>query len=187
VPDGSDLYVPSEEDLADKYKVVEVNEDYLVDHLLLRFNSHTSQGHGYFKRNEGLNNSDVKKMSKLSTYLSSQVKFRHTKEKRRKNFEFLHKALESSNNLKFKSNDDISSNFYPYLPAEKIEKQLFWQNNVFVPILWRDCIQRETQKDFSLEKNLSENLLPLPVDHRYNTRDMKTILKIIDKHNERTS
>lgn len=182
VPDGSDLYIPDGKSLYEEYEQLSVNESYLVDHLLLRFNGHTQKGYDFFKQNEVLNNSDICKMSLLSTSLLSRVDFSNSIQVRENNFRYLHMALKNSNLLALSLTEKTVSNFYPYLPSQYIGKEVFWNNKVFVPILWEDCIKRNMASDFNYESTLCKKLIPIPIDHRYGLDDMQTIVKIMSTY-----
>lgn len=184
VPDGSDLYVPKRFDFSAAYSEINTNTNFLVDHLILRFNEQTQKGYEYFKKNEQLNDSGQSKMSKLSSSLLSNVDYSAVIETRKSNFKYLHDKLKNLNKLDICDVVGVSA-FYPYLPASPIDKKLFWQQGIFLPSLWLDCINRPVKNTYEVERNISQNLLPLPVDHRYTNEDMARIIELILTHYHR--
>ncbi|MEJ7737938.1 MAG: hypothetical protein WKF97_10965 [Chitinophagaceae bacterium] len=179
VPDGSDLYVPAGYDLLHGYDALADNTGFLTDHLIMRFNGDTEKGYPYFKQNEVLNDSALFKMSKLSACLLSHVDFNATIQVRKRNFNYLHDRLKSTNLLDVGDANDPAPVFYPYLPAQLFEKKKFWDKKLFVPVLWTDCINRKLSDQFQWEEKISNYLLPLPVDHRYGKSDMNNLLSLI--------
>ncbi len=179
VPDGSDLYVPDGYTLTEKYQQLANNTQFITQHLIDRFNGDTQHGYEYFKQNEVLNGGDVYAASKLTQYLSSHINYKDAITKRKKNFDYLHKRLKQSNQLNIGNLTGVPM-LYPYLPYNFIEKKELWRKNIFVPILWDDCINRENAADYPFEKKLSNLLIPIPVDHRYNITDMDYILNYLE-------
>lgn len=179
VPDGSDLYVPTGYDLDKAYHSLPVNQDYLTDHLIARFNGNARKGYPYFQQNELLNGDGPAKMSALTAHLLSRVDFEQVMEVRKANFNYLHHHLNDINQLPVSGCPAGVPFFYPYLPQHTIEKEKLWAANLFVPVLWPDCLQRKESVHYPLERELSEHLLPLPIDHRYSFLQMDIMLSHI--------
>jgi hypothetical protein len=179
VADGSDLYVPKEVNLGREYEKLLENTNFIVDHLLLRSSGQTQHGYKHFKKNETLNNSDLLKMSKFSSTLLSQVNFKGVTNRRKLNFNFMHYALGSTNMFPVHNYAAAVPFFYPYYPNIPIQKEVFWKNNIFIPSLWSDCINRKHKQEFDWERTLSRDLLPLPIDHRYDAADMERIVNCV--------
>jgi len=64
---------------------------------------------------------------------------------------------------------------YPFLPPRPIPARRLHERGIFVPTLWKDCLQRE-QAGFEWERELASNLLPLPLDHRLGEDDIEYVL-----------
>lgn len=179
VPDGSDLYIPNRYDMEDLYQDLPVNEQYITDHLIARFNGNTAQGYPYFQENEVLNGGLPSKMSVLTKYLLSHVNFEKVKAIRIENFHYLHNFLKATNRLDIAVNTSWAPFFYPYLPEQPLDKEKFWAANIFVPVFWKDCLRRHDSEKFKIEKELCEKLIPIPVDHRYSYLHFQHILTFI--------
>ncbi|RDC55820.1 hypothetical protein DU508_16295 [Pedobacter chinensis] len=179
VPDGSFLYTPKETDWLSIYEQLEPNENFLTAHLFARFNGETQKGYPFFQDNEALNGQQISQISKLSSYLLSNIDEQHAINSRKANFGFLHQALKDSNHLPILPSVDSSSSFYPYLPGKLMDKRQFWKLLVFIPNFWNECVQRQGNEQFPTEVYLSEHLIPIPIDHRYQSEDLVRILDII--------
>lgn len=182
VPDGSDLYIPAGHNLENAYNALPVNEHYLTDHLIARFNGNTEKGYPYFQENEVLNGGGPAKMSRLTGYLLSNMDLEKVMAVRKENFNYLYDHLKDLNRLQISICSASTPFFYPYLPPHPIEKKRLWTANIFVPVLWNDCLQRKDSIRYPVEKELSENLVPIPIDHRYSRLEMDTMLEHIKKN-----
>jgi hypothetical protein len=168
VPDGSFLYAPATMPM---HPEVHQNEEYTVDHLLKRFNGQTSEGYTSFVQNEQLCGGPVGRMSKLTEHLLSQVDHASVSEKRRSNYQFLHGLLADINKLDLAADKDSVPMLYPLLLDHAIDKKHLYKKNIFAPTYWTDVLRR-TGDGFAFERYLTENLLPLPIDHRYGQEHM---------------
>jgi hypothetical protein len=129
-------------------------------------------------QNEALCDSILKGISKLSEHLLSHVDYEAAIHQRKQNFHYLHQVLGQNNKLNIDVDADSVPMFYPLLLDYKIDRQQLAMHNLFIPTLWKDVLTRG-KAAYKTEINLSENLLPLPVDHRYNVADMQTICNSI--------
>lgn len=184
VPDGADLYTPRNWDLKEKYRRLYANTIYSIEHLVARFNGRVEEGYDAFIINEELVGVNYDRMSVISHYLLSQVDFESARRRRMVNFNYVHEKLSAGNQLKLGSGPHIAPSYYPYLPARAIEKKHFWAEQLFIPSLWQDCLNRVADRPFGLEKMLSTYLLPIPVDHRYERADLDRIINFILNANE---
>jgi hypothetical protein len=184
VPDGSFLYTPTAIDWTSIYEQFKPNENFLTAHLLARFNGETQKGYPFFQDNEVLNGEQTSKISKLSSYLLSNIDEELAISTRKANFNFLHEMLQESNQLTIIPDKDSSSSFYPYLPDKMIDKVQFWKQQIFIPNFWNDCLKRPENNLFPMEVYLSEYLIPIPIDHRYQSEDFLPILSIIKNSNK---
>jgi hypothetical protein len=172
VPDGSFLYPPGKVYPND---IEARNEAYNFKHLLSRFNAHTREGYSSFQENEILCGGDIKRMSKLSEFLLSNVNFKLCALTRRSNYLYLHNALKTLNIFEAPLVGTGVPMYYPFLLPQTINREALYAQDIFVPTLWNDVLKRDS-KGFETEKLMAKNLLPLPVDHRYNLDDMKRIV-----------
>lgn len=175
VPDGSYLYAPAN---TQPPPASSRNENYIVDHLIKRFNGHTREGYPLFLENEVLGDAEIKQMSTLSEYLLSNIDFEKAAEKRITNFKYLHKILQRENLMSIDLYKDSIPMCYPLLLSTKPNREVFYSNNMFVPTYWADVLHRNIS-GFETAKSLTEKLLPLPVDHRYDLESMEALISIL--------
>lgn len=176
IPDGGIAY---------SSRTIEIDE-FAVDnsydrcsHLLKRLDCNPSFGYNDFRENaEKLSSLPVLRMSKLTKALLMSVDYESVKEKRRKNFSYLHDKLKEFNQFNVPQISSFSCPLvYPFLSPNKDLKQFLISNKVYIATYWPNVL--EWCKEDSLEYNLTENLIPLPIDQRYNEQDMDRIIKLI--------
>src|SRR5262249_19138783 len=94
---------------------------------------------------------------------------------RHENFAFLHDALGAHNRLWMKPSEQVPF-CYPYLPPTPVERSILHGRGFFIPCFWPEVNQR-TQTGFDFERRFSDQLLPLPVDHRYTNSDLRGLVE----------
>jgi hypothetical protein len=174
VPDGSFLYAPGHLELPD---LPVSNESYAVDHLLKRFYGYAREGYAAFQENELLCGGEIAGMSKLTEYLLDSVDYEQVIAKRRSNFEFLHSVFKSTNQLQIVPDDGVPM-FYPLLVNNVPDKKQLAEKNIFIPTFWADVLKRNDAW-FTTSIAITTNLLPLPIDHRYSTDEMKQLASLL--------
>jgi len=118
-------------------------------------------------------------MSKLTDNLLHGIDYERVKEIRTRNYGYLYEYFREVNQLHVQK---IQGAFaYPLLlrNGASIRKQLL-KSKIYIPILWPNVLY-DVEKE-SLEYNYAENILPLPVDQRYNLEDMQLIIDVISKY-----
>ena len=179
VPDGSFLYTTSR-------LPRELERDVSWDrtgHLLGRIDEGASVHHSAFTRNEeALSGTPVRWMSKLTHRILAGVDHSFVRSTRTQNHLFLHAALKEANELAIPGTVAGETTIaYPYLRSGGAKlRQHLWDERIYVPILWPSA--RERTKPGSVEERLVEELIPLPIDQRYSTRDMTRIIRAIERH-----
>jgi hypothetical protein len=112
-------------------------------------------------------------MSKFSQRILSSIDYRHIKETRIQNFQFLHDKLANVNEIKL--GDRYSHFCYPlYLKDGQAYRSKLILNKVFIPQYWKSVLNSEYSNDY--DKLLAQNILPLPIDQRYGLSEMKFII-----------
>lgn len=182
VADGCDLYVPEKTDLKIKYSALSPNTEYSISHLISRFNGNVQEGYNQFVVNEELISRSYNQISTLSKNLLSQVNFSNAQKQRMENFKYVHQQLGYNNTLLINEANTAAPSYYPFVPDRFIDKNFFWQKNIYIPVLWQDCIDRTSNNLFEFEKKLSRYLFPIPVDHRYTPDDLDNILNLINNY-----
>jgi len=181
VPDGAYVYGPEgiASVVASRFRR---NDRYRLEHLVMRLEGRHEVGYPYFRENEQLHDDRVELMSILSERLLSRVDYASVAATRRANFEYLHRRLGGDNTVQadLLSLDEVSVPFcYPFLPKRQVDRRRLWEQQVFVPILWKECLERDGRESFPLEMAISSEMLPLPVDHRYGVADMERMCRAI--------
>jgi len=153
-----------------------------IEPLMMRFELGAEFGYKAHKEvEESLEREPLKKMSKLTQEILTYVDYNLCMKKRRYNFYILNEILQEKNQFKFDNNFlNHSPMVYPFLNFKiDLRKELI-AKKIFVPQWWRSVLT-QVKKD-SLEWSLSEYLIPLPIDHRYNEDDMRSLGSIVLAH-----
>ena len=174
VADGAYLYCKNR--LNEEFSQDESYER--MSHLLKRIDLSAAQGYNDFKTNDdSLINQPIKLMSKLTKAILESVDYNKVAKIRRDNFEFLHKKLKDLNVLSFELDDESVPMVYPFLIKRDGLKQELINNKIFVATYW-PMVKEKAPTD-SFERYLYDYLLPLPVDQRYNTNNLNSIIIFI--------
>lgn len=106
----------------------------------------------------------------------NKVDWENIKERRKQNFFFLHKQLESINKLKIDFETESPFMYPLYVENDTLRSYLI-DREVYVPQWWKSVLgNREASQH---EKELVRYLIPLPIDQRYVRSDMESIAKIV--------
>lgn len=176
VPDGAFLYTEAriEEELPK-------DESFERMHFLLGRYERTAEEFysEYNANNFFLKKEPIKTMSKLTDNLLHGIDYNRVKNIRTCNYGYLYEYFREINQLHLRK---IQGAFaYPLLlpNGASIRKQLL-KSKVYIPTLWPNVLY-EVEKD-SLEYNYANNILPLPVDQRYDLEDMQMIIDMISEY-----
>jgi dTDP-4-amino-4,6-dideoxygalactose transaminase len=118
-------------------------------------------------------------MSEITQMLLRSVDFEFAAERRRGNWKTLHEKLKSTNRFEFSLKDAHVPLFYPYLSHGKELREYLIENKVYVAMYWPGI--KEVVPEDSFEFDLVENMLPLPIDQRYDSEDMREITRLINE------
>ena len=174
VPDGAYLY-------SNKKLEVSFEKDVSFDrcsHLLKRLDSSAEYGYGDFTINDAsLSNQEITEMSILTQTLLSSIDYYECAKKRKRNFNFLNQALQSSNKLEIDILNIGVPMVYPYWSIDKALRQKLLKNKIYTATYW------PTVKHWSLagtlEHRFVDEIVYLPIDQRYDTINLNKIIKII--------
>lgn len=174
VPDGAYLYCDKELD-------EEIEQDYSYDrvaHLVKRIDLSAEDGFKDFRRvDDGLDNQPIRKMSKLTQRMMQGIDYESAAQRRRANYQMLHKALSRENNLELHLEEDAVPMVYPYLlPVEGLREKLI-ENKIFVARYWPNVMDWTKPED--IDYLFAYQMQPLPIDQRYGVDDMNRIISII--------
>jgi hypothetical protein len=177
VPDGGITY-------ADNPIPVELPADHSYDkcaHLLKRHDLTPMDGYNDFKESSHkIASSPLSLISTLTQKMLSSLDYEAIKGRRLSNFTLLHTHLAASNELQMPSLDSISCPMvYPYYTKDLVLRKCLITNQVFVATYWPNVF--EWTKEGEIEYELSKNIIPIPIDQRYDDRDMMRIVEIINQ------
>lgn len=145
-----------------------------VMHLLKRSDGYINDGYIDFKENDRiLGEQPLKLMSQLTYKLMKNINYSYSKKRRLANFHILHKNLRSKlcHNM---SNNDVPM-VYPLLVKNSEIHNIFIENKIYIAKYWNGV------NDIN---NFSDRILAIPLDQRYNERDMNIILMFIKNNTD---
>ena len=175
LPDGAYLYTNKlmgskfEKDIS--YKRCE--------HLLGRVETGAEAHFQTYKENsKSLCNQPIREISNLTQKLLSSIDYNTIADIRRQNFNYLHNELSQSNKLKFEFDNSTVPMVYPLLikNGAALKKELI-ANKIYVASYWPNVL--DWAKADSFEYNLAKNMIAVPVDQRYEIKDMNEVLKLL--------
>lgn len=170
VADGAYLYTDAE--VLD-IKIQEKSYDRM--HFLLgRYEETASKFYKeYVNNNAYFDNENIKMMSKLTSNILKGLDYTHIKKKRNKNFTFLYNAFKNINKLELTIPDGPF--MYPlYVDNGYMLRKKLQDLNIYIPILWPDVFNLCEENE--LEYDMAKNILPIPIDQRYDDNDMEYIV-----------
>ncbi len=169
VPDGAYAYGPG---LAD-VRVAGAREHVKALHLTTRITGPQEIAYQQYLEAEADVAVDVVAPSTMSSEVLSGIAYDDARQARRRNFSAVHARLSKMNTLAvdLALDADAAPFCYPLLPSRPSLHQELWRRQVFVPRLWPEVVTRPVP-GFAWERDLASRLLPLPIDHRYDERDM---------------
>lgn len=174
VPDGAILYTN---------RFIEVSQRDVsykrMSFLLGRFERNAGEFYQeYVDNNCVFKNEPLKNMSKLTENLLHGIDYDLVKDKRTKNFVYLHNRLSCINKLNLSVPEGPF--MYPlYIDnGHEIRKKMLIQK-IFIPTLWPAVFNLCSEND--LEYDMAKNILPIPIDQRYGLEEMEYICCLIYK------
>lgn len=178
LPDGGIVIGPNK---LDKYFSKDISYG-RMSHLLKRIDLTAEDAYDDFQYNDGsLSNQAIKRMSTLTEKIFGSIDFVNTKQIRIENFEYVHKRLCKFNDLKITLTDEDVPMVYPFRTKKKHLRQWLIQNRIYCATYWPNV-----QLWCDNSKNaywLTEEIIAIPIDQRYNTIDMNNIIKHVESSN----
>lgn len=176
IPDGGIVYMKDGKDI--QLFDIDISYDRL-SHLLKRIDLDAGVGYTDFKVNSRkLANQPIRRMSKLTRSLFDSIEFEEIKEKRKRNFQILHETLGSTNRLAIPNVNTFACPLvYPYFTSDSTLKKKLIENKIFVATYWPNVL--EWCKTDSLEYQLADNIIAIPIDQRYGLEEMNRIIENI--------
>lgn len=154
-----------------------------ISHLITRIEIGAEKGFLQYKRNESLlANQPIKRMSKFTQLLMQSIDYERIKTIRNGNFNYLHESLKTFNKLTtlIEKSEFICPLVYPFLAdGNLIRRNELLCNRLFTPKYWPNVL--EWCKEDDIETDLTENLIPIPIDQRYGKVELSWFVKILKK------
>ena len=144
-------------------------------HLFKSMELGTNAAYQENKANEEILGEAQLKMSAFTQRILDGIDYERVMEKRRKNYRFLQQQLKDLQLLSLPEDGPVPY-MYPLLLDRDIHKQLVAEH-IYVPVLWSQLL--EPQWDGSLEQTYSANIVPLPLDQRYDESHLEKMVQII--------
>lgn len=152
-----------------------------VDHLIKRIDVSPEAGFkNYHESDKALAEEGIKLMSKFTLRVMQSIDYESVAKKRRENYLYLHEAIGKDNNLDMSLDDDAVPMVYPLLAPLKDLRELLIESRIFVARYWPNVLEW-TKKD-EIEYSLAYQMLPLPIDQRYDTEEMESLINIFKKY-----
>lgn len=162
-------------------KELELDESYnSVLQLLGRIDKNASAFYEEYQKSEQrLEDQPIKKMSKLTQKILSSIDYEEVQQRRKENFSYLQEALRDENMLDV----NLSSETVPFVyllnkgeEGDDLRKHLI-ANKIYVAKYWNEVYER--RQALNIEKKFVEQIIPLPIDQRYDLDDMKRLVRVI--------
>lgn len=173
VPDGAYLYTNARLD-------EDFEQDLSYDrmsHLLKRADVGAEFGYEDFRTNDdSLINNPIRRMSNLTEKILCSIDYDYCKKKRIENYLYLEGQLKSKNKIHFELSENNVPMVYPYLTDEEDLRNKLIKNKFFVAKYWPNVA---VLVSFGLERELSERMIPIMVDQRYNIEELKSINELL--------
>lgn len=173
VPDGA--YVITDEFLTEQPEMTEGSE--YANYLLECLEKGTNACYLRKKQVDKYLNNNYGGISKLADLLMKSIDYSKVITSRRENARIYNRAFKEINNLSIE--DNAIPYMYPLNIKKNIKKNLI-EECIYVPTLWSHCTNPKYKG--SVEYNLAENTLFLPVDQRYDQEDIEYIINLVMKY-----
>lgn len=161
---------------------VDLEPSYSFDrcsHLLKRLDTGASSGYPDFSVNDrSIDDQRLLSMSNLTKAILSGIDYEWVKTRRRANFKRLHSALAAKNRIAIPDASSYACPMvYPFLTDDLELRERLIDNKIYVARYWPNVL--ESVPDTNVEYNLASDMIPIPIDQRYDQDDMDYIIKNI--------
>lgn len=183
IPDGCYVIGENAEKYLDRYE-----QDYssgTSSFLLSRIEFGLTETYKERMLNEKrIDESDILRMSKLSSGLLGNVDYIGVKNKRRKNFNFAHELFGEINKIDPSQFIDEECNplVYPLVIEDIALHEKLKANKIYTGRWWNHVLSEVS--DNSFEAWLSKYMIPLPIDQRYGEKDILFMYNTIMRTND---
>lgn len=175
VSDGAFLYTDKK-----------INRDIMQDesfermHFLLgRYERNANEFYReYVANNKIFATEPVKRMSRLTSNLLHGIDYDMIAKRRQNNFDYVNAEFENINELTLRSL--YGAFMYPLLIQNgSVVRKILQKEKIYIPTLWPNVL--EECRTNSLEYHYAADIVPIPVDQRYEIEDMKYLVGVIKR------
>lgn len=147
--------------------------------LTKRIDRSAQEGYADFHANDKLLSTvGMKRMSRLTEAMMCSIDYSEKANRRIRNFHLLDEALRDSNRFKWSMDSGTVPLVYPYYVENGATlRQHLINHQVFCARYWPNVLEWCLPNDW--EYLLAENLVCMPIDQRYDDRDMLSILDLV--------
>ena len=175
VANGAYLFTEKELD-------INIPKGYSTDcmkHLIDRIDKSPEEAFSEYHSSEAkMDQDEIRQMSRITQRIMSTIDYDAVADRRKHNYQILDSALRETNSLYITMASNTVPMVYPYLikDGDKLRKRLI-EHRVYAARYWPN-VEKWASRD-SFEYYFANKLLPLPIDQRYNEKDMKRIIQLI--------
>lgn len=153
-------------------------------YLLKRLEKGAEEGFQDYQKSEALlGDMPIARMSVLTSKILSSMPYETCRLQREANGIQLHEAFKKDNRL-YQTNPDAFESMlqqgpmvYPLWSEKEDLKMHLIKNHIYVATYWKEALERVEANGF--EHALIRHLVPLPIDHRYNKKDMAYVIALV--------
>lgn len=132
----------------------------------------------YAANNAFFDGEDIKRMSFLTENILRGADDDFIRKRRKENFDHLARAFHHQNGLTLRVPEGAFA--YPLLVPQGAEvRRRLIEDHVYIPTLWPNVVN--DAREGAWEQTLAQDILPLPVDQRYNADDMAWLIEEVEK------
>jgi hypothetical protein len=147
-----------------------------MSHLLRRLDCSAESAYEDFQRHEkSLSGRPIMYMSTLTNAILASIDYENIKGARRRNFQFLEKHLSEKNLLSLQMFDQVPM-VYPFKTNDATLRRRLIDNRIYVATYWPGLLNRSNT---GAAEDLAREILPLPIDHRYDEDHLLAMIRII--------
>ena len=147
-----------------------------MSHLLKRIDNEIEEGYiDFIQIEKSLSDLPLKRMSKLTETILSSIDYEFCKKRRIQNFNDIHKQIGGINKFEFSVSKTSVPYSYPFLSNKIGLREEFIKRKIFTPLLWKNVLQLCSPN--TLEYEMTEKLVHIPIDHRYSSSEIISIIK----------
>lgn len=146
-------------------------------HVLGRAEDSASEHYAEYSTAEELIGADGPEvMSEVTRRLLSGVNFGRVKSLRERNFAVLAEILGPKNQLNISTPD--GPYMYPFLTSDADDaRSRLARRKIYVPTLWPNVLEECAEE--TVARRYAEEILPLPIDQRYDEKDMRALAEAV--------